>query len=268
MNPVQKALDELKYEIPAAILEIAFKSPASFSWQRTPISLDEQIMNKVIRPRVMVDCNLVGGTVQYISLDGLLFDRTDDFTTVYRIPKDRTQGRTILSAMNITFTSPDALNYAAGGGSQNGSTLMRLGQAMMDAHGTIPVTSTSKVSVIGENVIMARDFTIMPGYCFLHCMLGNDEHLSHIQLKSYHIFSRLVEYAVKAYIYNALYVEMDMGKLAGGQELGAIKSRVEEFKEANELYRDYLRTKWTKTSFMNDTEAWTRHIRRQVGGNR
>jgi len=269
MNPISKAIDECKREIPLRILDLAFKPQHASLWGNAPpVSLDERIMHEVIRPRVMVDCNLMGGTETYINLAGLQTDKTQDFATVYRIPKSLTQGRSILSVMNITFTSPDSLNYAGGMATASGSAIMNLAQGMMDAHGNIPNISTAKISLIGENVVAVRDPIMMPGYCFLRCLLANDEQMGHLQLKSYLAFSELVLYAVKSHIYKELILEMDMGVLVGGKELGAIKTMVEEYRECNELYRTYLKTKWAKIALMNDVESHTRFLRKLVGGHR
>lgn len=268
MNIISKALEDLKRRIPPQVLNYAFKASPDEGWRARPISLDERIMRDVIRPRVLVDCNLVGGSEITVSLIGLLADRGPDFTTVYRIPKERTQGRTITSALNITFTSPDSLNYGAGTSQQGGSMLMRLGQAMMDAHGAIPNISSADIDIIGENVIMVRSPMLMPGYAYLRCVVGNDEHLSHIKLSSYHHFCKLVEYAVKSHIYNSTVVDLDMGALSGGQALGAIKNEIEKYSDHEQMYEDYLAKTWMKVARMNDAEGHARDIRRMVGGNR
>jgi hypothetical protein len=269
VNPIQKALDEVKFSIPKAVLELAFKPTGHFGWNRQPISMDERILQAVVRPRVLIDCNLVGGTEAIISLEGLEQDRTEDYSTVYRIPKNRTQGRSILSVMNVTYTSPDALNYgASGGSSQGGSTLLRLGQSMMDAHGSIPNISTAKVQLIGENIVMVKEALLMPGYCYLRCLLANDENMGHIQLRSYHHFCQLVMHAVKAFIYVETVIDLDMGALVGGQQLGAIKIEIDKFADSNENYLTYLREKWTKVAMMNDVETHRKRIQRMIGGAR
>jgi hypothetical protein len=216
----------------------------------------------------MVDCNLVGGTEAIIDLDGLLFERTNDYTSVYRIPKDRTDGRSIQSVLNITFSDPTKVSsYGIAAGVQN-TTMLQAGSAVMDAMGQLPVTSTARVSLIGENVVMVRDTVVLPANIYLRCILENDDQLSNIQLKSYVHFSNLVTYAVKAFIYNEYIVEMDMGELHGGQQLGVFKSIIEGYADAEELYQTYLVEKWQKVALMNDIESWTRLLRTVLGGPR
>lgn len=265
MGPLSKCIDEVKFRIPRAILEAVFIKRAQH-WRLTPASLDEHILNEVVRPRVLVDCNLVGGTEVFIPLDGVPLERGNDYTTVYRIPKDKTQGRSIMSVLNITFSDPTKVSsYGVAAGAHN-SIMMQAGQAVMDAMGSMPVTSTAYVQLIGENVVMVRDTVVLPANIYLRCLLENDENMSHLQLKSYRDFSKLVEYAVKAYIYNEYVIPMDMGELYGGQALGRFKEIIDSYADAEELYQDFLRDKWQKISLMNDREQWTRFLRLGMGG--
>lgn len=266
---ISKSLDEIKFRINRRVLEAVFIKRHQTGWKNPqPLSLDEQILREVIRPRVMVDCNLVGGTEAIIDLDGLLFERTNDYTSIYRIPKDRTDGRSIQSVLNITYSDPTKVSsYGVAAGQQN-TTMLQAGSAVMDAMGNIPVTSTARVSLIGENTIMVRDTVVLPANIYVRCILENDENLSHIQLKSYVHFSNLVTLAVKSFIYNEYIVEMDMGELHGGQNLGVFKTIVEGYADAEELYQTYLMEKWQKVALMNDNESWTRLLRQVLGGSR
>ena len=265
MGPLSKCIDEVKFRIPRAILEAVFIKRAQH-WRLTPASLDEHILNEVVRPRVLVDCNLVGGTEVFIPLDGVPLERGNDYTTVYRIPKDKTQGRSIMSVLNITFSDPTKVSsYGVAAGAHN-SIMMQAGQAVMDAMGSMPVTSTAYVQLIGENVVMVRDTVVLPANIYLRCLLENDENMSHLQLKSYRDFSKLVEYAVKAYIYNEYVIPMDMGELYGGQALGRFKEIIDSYADAEELYQNFITEKWQKISLMNDREQHTRFLRLMMGG--
>jgi hypothetical protein len=264
---ISKAIDEVKFRIPRQVLEAVFIKRAE-QWRLQPVSIDEHILNAVVRPRVLVDCNLVGGTEDFIALEGVSMERTNDYTSVYHIPKSKTQGRSIMSVLNITFSDPNRVSSYATAASQNNSAMLRLGNAVMDAHASIPVTSSAFVQLIGENVVMVRDTTILPANIYLRCILANDENMSHIQLKSYRMFCKLVELAVKAYIYNEYIIQMDLGELHGGQQLGRIKEVIDSYAEAEELYQLFLTEQWTKVALMNDTESWTRLLKTIIGGNR
>jgi len=76
MGPINKALDEIKFRIPKQILDLIFVQRTNVwgntNWKNNVISIDECIMSTVIRPRVLVDCNLVGGAEVFIPLEAFL----------------------------------------------------------------------------------------------------------------------------------------------------------------------------------------------------
>jgi len=267
MLAINKALSEISFRIPRPILEAVFLRRTN-NWRQTPDSIDEIIMSTVIRPRVMVDSNLTGGAEIYVPLDGIPYERTDDFTSVYRIPKERTQNRSILSVLNITFANPRMVSSYGIAAGQRNTTMLQAGSSVMDAHGSIPVASTAAVSLIGENVVMVRDTIILPANIYLRCTVENDSNMSHLQLRSYRPFSDLVTLAVKSYIYNEYVIRMDLGELFGGQNLGKFKEIIETYADSEELYQTFLTEKWQKIQMMNDNETMTRYIRTKFGGGR
>lgn len=267
MSLIQRSLMAMKHKIPMRILQLAFVK-RNQKWRQAGASIDDGIMAEVIRPRVLYDCNLVGGTEVFLLLDGLEADRPNDYTSVYRIPKERTGGRTINSVLNITFADPTRLSsYGVAAGCQN-TPMLQAGQAMMDAMGAIPVTSTAYVQLIGENVVMVRDTIVLPANSYLRCILANEENMSHIQLRSYPEFIKLIEYAVKAYIYNSLVIELDQGELEGGFNLGIVKDIIMGYADAEELYQRQLEEVIGKVSLMNDLESYKRFLQLNIGGNR
>lgn len=267
MMAISKALDEIKFRIPRAILERVFLQK-EYRWRAVPTSLDDVILATVIRPRVMVDCNLVGGAEVLIPLEGATAERVDDLTMVFHIPKSLTQNRSIVSVKNITYVNTNR-PYTYGlpipfGGSAAG----HVANTILDANSTIPSVSTAKVQLIGENTVLIKDSNIVPNYMHLRCVVENDENMSHLQLRSYHAFSKLVELAVKSYIFNQYAVEMDTAEIKGGAALGRFKEIVDGYSDAEELYQTYLREKWTKIAHMNDRTSWGRTLQLIVGNPR
>lgn len=267
MNPISQAISQIKFRIPKRLLEEAFANRTR-SWRAAAVNIDEAIRNQVIRPRVLVDCNLHGGTETWIGLEEVDYERTDDYTTVYRIPKEKTQNRSIIAVLNVTFT--DALRASAFGitGGCDTSTELQAAQAVMDAHAAIPQTSTAKVTLIGENTVMVRDSMVLPPNIYLRCILANDENLSHLHYRSYPQFIKLCEHAVKAYIYNKLVIEVDVGEIQGGQVIGAIRTILDSYADQEELYQDYMINTFQRVLFMNDDESYSRMQKMLVGGYR
>ena len=268
MMILTKALDELKYTIPMEILREAFKDDLQ-NWRQAPVSLDERILTKVIRPRVLVDANLVGGITTIVPLDGLTPTYVDMYTLIYNIPADRISYRDIIAVLAVGYL-PYGLAYNGldnGIGSTNPSSMNDVSSGARrvgDAMSTIPLVSNALVELIGYNTILIRDQQRVTATYQLRCILGNDENLNNINPRSYHNFCKLCELAVKAYIYNTLLIKIDTAYLTGGQELGSFKSYVESLSDANENYRTYLTEVWRSTASCNDTVRYDRLIKMQI----
>lgn len=284
MHPIKKAIEEVKYRIPRDLLQRVFIDSSRLGRNNWRANLDEQILALVIKPRVLVDCNMLGGTQQLIPLAGLAMETPPDYqwATVVHIPKERTQGKTINSVLHVVFfNSAQVAGYVGanlmGGGvigagfnpmSSDNSALTASMAGVLSAMDKIPQTSTANVQLIGENTILIRDGAIIPQYSFLRCVLADDEELSSLQLRSYRHFANLVEFAVKSYLYNELIIQIDAGELRYGQTLGVFKSILESYSDAEANYRDYLTNVWEKVAMMNDDTTFTRFQKLLIGGYR
>lgn len=267
MSAIAKALSHVKYVIPHEILQTVFINRL-YKYNLNPISIDHTITTQIIKPRVLVDCNLIGGQEAYVSLAGIQQNRTNDYTVVIRIPKDRTDGRTINSVLNITMTDPTRLSSYATTQLCQATPLLLMGQSVMDALGPIPITSTAYVQLIAENTIMVRDSIILPANSYLRCVLSMDEELSHLQLRSYPAFSKLVEFAVKSFIFNQYVIQMDIGELQGGHNIGRFKEIVDGYSDAEENYQTHLKEVMQKVLFQNDQTQFSRLIKLLTGTQR
>ena len=267
MNALRKALDELKFTIPRTILDTVFVKRHT-NYRVSSPSLDEQILNEVIRPRVYIDSNLVGGAEILVSLNGLQGEEVNVVDMVYRIPKKLTNNRSIMSVLNVTYVDAQSMAAAGNYASCGVSAEQSAAQNYLDAISPLPMISTGRITMIGENVVLIKDSIRIPSNSYLRCIVAHDEAMTHIQPRSYKAFCKLVEYAVKAYIYNEYIIEVDMGELRGGHNLGKFKDIIEEYSDANELYDTYLTEKWQKVSLMNDRESYTRLLKLMIGGSR
>ena len=264
MNPILYALQQLRFQIPEQILQRTFFSLANYQ-TTVPISLDARIREAVLEPRVLMDCNLFGGTEVTIQLNNEWREIIDPYITIFRVPKRATQGRSITRALSVAYGLGSVTGY--------GSLVPTEGNALLDAaagvmQAALPITnvSTSRVQIIGENVIMITDVMVLPIDMYVRCWIANDENLNHLQTTSYQDFAKGVEYAVKAHIYMTNQVPMDQGFIQGGQQLGVYKSIVDGYADANDNYTTWLTETWRKVSACNDGEATRRRIQLLCGG--
>lgn len=263
MNPVTYALEQVRFQIPLAILEKTFISNIDRR-VLAPLSLNTRIREAVIDARVIPDCNLVGGTQAFISLLNLPVRYIDNFTYVYTIPKDRTQGRRISRALSISYGQGSVMG-STNLGQTNSSPMLDAAAGVMQAQQPLPPVATAYCQMIGENVVMITDNAGLPPDIWLRCWLENDENLNHIQPTSYGEFAKLVVFAVKAYIYVNNQIPMDRAYIMAGAELGAYKNTVDGYSDANQNYEDQ-KIVWQKVAHFNDFEASNRYHKAISGG--
>jgi len=211
----------------------------------------------------------VGGQEILVDLTGLEQVSPIMGTVIVRVPKSRTQGRAILSPLNVMFINPTQLGnwygastWAGVGNLQqmDGGIMSVLESSILRSVDKIPHLSTSSVSLIAENTIRITELITPSPQMVMRCVIENDANLNNISPKSYHAFEKLVEYAVKSYIYNTMIVKMDQAQLQSGWELGVIKSTIEGYSDAEQNYQDFLDGPWKQIAFMNDRTGYDRFI--------
>lgn len=270
MTPITKLLSEARFRIPIEILNEVFL-PKQTYWRGPTPSLDEMIKSKVITPRILVDANLVMGIMAMIPLEGIKPQEADQFMTVYHIPKDRTQGKTISSVLSVSYLTPAMISRMpalANFASCSITPSMMAAQAMIDSMSPIPVSSSAKAELVAENTVVIRDLMPILGSTFIRCILDADENLSNLRHTAYPIFCKLGILAIKSYIYNNRVISMDQGQIQFGSNIGRFKEIIDGYADAEEMYQEFLVGPWAKVAMMNDHETHSRLIKLGAGGYR
>lgn len=268
MQALTKAIDEIKFRIPSMILQQTFKQQ-SYSWRNAPITTDEQILNLVVRARVLIDCNIVGGTEVLIPLATVQPEYVDQFTLIYHIPKSLIQGRTIMSVKSVGYLNPTGMPggvMSTVGAQHKFTDVGNAANAVMQSHSAAPIMSNSNTQLIGDNVVMVKTNGVTMVNNIMRCMVSDDANMNHLQVRSLPDFCKLVELAVKSYIYNTLVINMGNAMLSGGQELGIFKTIVDGYADSEQMYQDFLKNTWQAVAFMNDEVQFSRHLKLISGG--
>lgn len=267
MNAIIKALTDLHYKIPAPILESTFINNRGLEQIKAtfPISLDHRIREEVIEARVLEDCNLVGGTEVVVPLYNVHAEFLPYFRMVWRIPFDLTENKRITKVYSLIFRRP-GVNHHIDFFSYGGSVYTDAASGLMASHMPIPDISHADIKLIGENTVMIDRYISHSQNLALRCMVENDEELNNLPPASIPVFSRLVELAVKSYIYNTLIIQIDQTELSGGHALGRFGSIVEGYADAEELYQEFFKDRWRKVAIFADDRANKRRLKMIVGG--
>lgn len=263
MNPISYGLKRIRQEIPPQILSIVFTKNINKQFV-VPVSVDSVIRQQVITERVLVDCNLAHGAEITVALASAIHEQVEPGVHVYRIPKQLTQNRNITSALSVAFSNSVRGSVAHSYGTQD--EILNASKQHLNSLMSIQPVSDARCSVIGDNVVMVEHADNYLGSLYLRCVVENDANMNHLNPRSWDNFAQLCVLACKGEIYTNSIVELDRGYTIGGSEIGEYKNTIERYSDANETYRDFLKTTWSKTAILNDPEMRDRLIRITSGG--
>jgi hypothetical protein len=279
LQALTQALNEIKFMIPMQILQKAFLDISYLGYNN--YSIDDAIVNNVLRAKVLPDCNMLGGQTMVIDVSQCGVNPIEVGSNVITVPKHLTGGRSIVSVISVVHVTQGMLAALSAGGpgvtnsvmgnsgccdSNNGSPVTTALTNLYNSGNNLPVISSAVAEIIGENIVHVRNLPIgVKVGMGMICVVANDENMSNIQPRSVYDFKKLCVLACKAYIYNKLLVNTDIGEFKAGASLGVIKSIIESYSDAAQMYDDFLRQKWVKIAYTNDKFKYSRLIARTTG---
>lgn len=271
---ITRSLDCVKFEIPPEVLRYTF-SPTRYDPSKqglvrdysTGVSNDTVIRRQVIEARVLVDINLCSGVEVFIPLNNVESERIDNWTYVYRIPKELTQGRSITEVYGLSYGQGHTLGNV-GVISEDRSMALEAAAGLMQSNVAWTQVQTSYCTLVADNTVMVTNMNRVPGVAFLRCLVSHEPNLSNIPLAYADKFSELVILATKAHIYTRTIIQLDEGAIRGGASLGRIREVVDSYADANQMYREFLRDQWRKAGVMANRDQHRRLMRYTVGSRR
>lgn len=269
MDLITKAIQDIKFSIPREILRMAYLEDRFAQYSQAPVSLDKAIRDKTIIPRVVVDTDIVGGQTIIVSLAGISPKVIDEHNYLFEIPPERVDYRTIMSVLSVSYFRNNSMpgyqfNAAAGVSPSTGGALALSAQRAMNSRENIPIISTAECQVVGHNVVLVRNHLRTAAMTEIRCRVENDENLANMPLTVAPVFSKLCRFAAKAFIYNELIVKLDRGRIDRGHEIGAVKSIIESYADANENYELCRDEEWGAVSIMADRLTYEDLLRLQM----
>ena len=259
MNALTKALSEIKFNIPPEVLQIGFVE--NFNRVNHIVSLDERILNSVIRARVLVDANLAGGVVAKIPISNCRYFEVNRGEWVIEVPKNLTQGKSIVNLLSLVAYGSATSGFPV----NNVSPLISATNTMFNNMTHENIVQTSRLELIGDNTVLVEDPSVAIFNSTLRCNLEFSSDLGELNPRYYHVFSKLCVLGVKSYIYNNCKVKLDQGYVYGGHELGSIGDIIDGYSDAEEMYQEHLNTVFKKVAYMNSSDNMARLIKISLG---
>lgn len=274
MDPVTTAINNIKFEIPRDVLTQAFMPKRYDPTRRVryqdnvfAASIDELIRSIVVEGRVAIDVNLLSGTEMILPLAAAARDHVDPWNIIYRFGTDVTGGRRITAVYEVLYSVTQGLNgnNVSGLTMQRSSSMLKVGRDILNAADGVNTASTAYCQLVGQNTVLVNDVNQMIVHGGLRCRVSHELNFNDIKPVYYHAFGELITLATKAYIYNTLVIDLDEGAIKGGASLGRIREIVDQYADANQMYKEYLNTKWQRIGLMNDTEAYRKVMKLALG---
>ena len=258
IQAMNKILFEIRNNIPLEVLNITFTTDRTGQILPTPVSLDEQITSSVIRPKVLMDCNIVSGTEMTIPLS-----QTEEVSNlergyVVKVPKELTNYRSIVSVLSIVsepFTSSLVLT------GNNAPSYNEIGGNYEPG----PIEYNTSLELVGDNIIFIDTYLANVFQLYIRVTIENNNNFSNINPKSHLHLANLNVLAVKAYIYNKLNIPLESAYMHFGYQLGVIREIVDSYSDAQEQYDEYLKEVWTKVAFMSDNAQMRQFVTSMFG---
>lgn len=272
MNALIYAINEVNCQIPNEVLYAGMTLDEDANLINLN-SLDDKILRKVLRKRVLVDCNVVGGIETMIALNQIQPSFYELYYTVYKVPAEVVMNKEIISALSLAYMPGGGYSgFGSGynGGVNNGGTsmsgfnsynpVMNVADRIGNAASSTGVLSNAHIEIVAYNTLLVyANYRTLTNFG-VKVVLENDINMNNIPVRSYKNFGFLCVLGVKAYLYNKLIVAINSGYLSSGQDLGVFKSILEGYADCEEQYRTYLKEVWGATAFMADTSRYNRFL--------
>lgn len=254
MDAITSAINEVTFNIPRQLLEMAFGKQYFGSYADNR-SLEQRINDEIIQGYVLPKCNEAGGQLVRIPIDAY-YNSTNENGSIYIIPMSATNGRLIINALGIEYTVNDGGLGAVS--AYDKSLLTELVNSTMQSGGN----NDADVRLIGRNTIIIRN-DLTRGPMQLRAVIEHNPDLSNLSSASHRKFSALVLSAVKVFIYTRLSLDLGEGNLNGGTVNGYMRSTLDEYAAEREIFEERL-TKWKKITIMSDRDTYNRFIEMQL----
>jgi len=238
------------YSIPIEVLNMAF--PPAYDGDVS--NIQTRMINNVIKARVLLDCDLIGGVTRDILITSDYIVETGDNWVKVVVPKNLTEGKSIVSVYTA-IDAPGFINTPPAPLLTNVSELKISARKLLDSVSNSGVLVTANIEIIGENSLKIIGINTFNRNMVLRVLLENDVHMTNIAPASARAFSTLVTYAIEAEVYNKCIIRTDIGSLYHGGQLSSVQNFITKFETSNEKYLTELNTNWKAVAFMNDNTA-------------
>lgn len=249
VNPLDIFLQHIHDNIDKSLLHLAFDGhqPERHG------TIDEKILDRVIRRRVLADITVAQGRPKPIIMSSRYQLSANDILNfafgpslqgdLYQIPPEAREYRNIVAIRDITYGIGYARTFGASPVAfQNmGNTVGNLSSAVLDSHTNTSAVLTPRATLWDGNVIQITPSTIMDQVA-IECVLAYDENFTNFPSSMIQPATQLCLIATKQIIYTTCKVQVDLGQVVAGANIGSIRDIIDRYEQEGsyELYLEVM----------------------------
>lgn len=252
----------LRSDIPKMILEDAFLGNR-IRMRREPETIESRFRDEIMFNVVREDLNAIGGTQLNLCVEGLPYQKLSNFERIYKIPTRLTGGRRIVRAYssmlnlvsNFSETLPNTQSNI-----YTKSSIDNNSQRVVNNNMPIPNRMNAEIEILGDNVIKINDWQNFNSDLTLTVLLAYSENLIEIKDAYFPVIAKMANLATKGYCYRELALLVDKTRLEGGREFGRYREFIDEWRDAQQQYDEYLDSDVNRILVLADQNRKQRHI--------
>ena len=242
---MELAIISIFNNIPREILQIGFQDKEPFE---ATLPLEQLIISRVIRKRVLKEVNVFGGkttqiVLHYKYLEEFRYDESDYYArtgiySLYRIPPEEREYCPIVEVHNLMYAGNYAGHYPQSSGWMGGQTVPSLGQAVLDSHTFASSPPKPMVEVLNGDLIKLTPSQHAHVPWLMSCRISYDENATNMATNMIEPFAKVCTAAVKAYLYNTMIIRLNKAYITQGYELSEYKSIIDRYADQEERYQE------------------------------
>lgn len=248
VNPYEVALTRIMYSIPKTILRIAFYEKTKLDPDM--IAIEDLIKQNVIRKRVMVDLNLLGGKPKTIVLEHRYLEKIQRNTadgiintgqfSLYRIPPEEREYRPIIECTGITYPGRFGGSLINATGYGGGVTMGSLAAEVLNSHTLANSPARPMAEALSGELVRLTPAQHAHIDWVLSVRLAYDTELTNLSSSQIDTFSKICVAATKYYVYNELIIDIERGRIEAGYDLSSIRDVINSYSDQNDRYMELL----------------------------
>lgn len=245
INALNVALVRIHTEIPPEILTMLFKSREPFESNYT---IDQMLIDKVIRYRIRTNMNIFGGKIKEIFLrpeyqEKLTMDKDDSYFhtgefSLYRIPPEQREDLDIIDVVQVRYAAQYQSPHILSQISSYGNNISGMGHAVLDSHTFASSPPRPNAECFHGNIIKLSPSQRNDMMWVVNVRLEYDKDFTNLNTSAIDKFADLCVATTKLIAYTKLVIPINQAVVQSGMEIDAFRNTIEKWSDMDQRCKE------------------------------